>query len=193
MNEKPIAAGKSSFSLIDAEALFAALPLSGKTALLDAGCGNGSYALALCDRVDKGTCIYALDPWREGIEELKSAIAAQGITNIRPVLADISKPTSLPDDSIDLCLMASVLHDLIQDGVAEAALSEITRVLMPGAELAVVEFKKIHGPPGPPEDIRIGPQQLEKTVSGFGFTGLESREVGPYHYLSRFRFDSGES
>ena len=193
MNDKPIAAGKSSFSLIDPEALFAALPLAGKTRILDAACGNGAYAVGLSKRVEPNACIYALDLWEEGIQELKIAMDAQGINNIQPILADISKTTTLSDAFIDLCLMASVLHDLIEDGVAEAAIKEITRVVKPGAELAVIEFKKMAEPPGPPENIRITPEDLEKRLAPFGFTGLETREVGPYHYLFRFTLGPGQN
>jgi ubiquinone/menaquinone biosynthesis C-methylase UbiE len=186
MRKKPTGAGKSSFDLIDAEELFNSLPISGKTGFLDVACGNGAYSLALSERVDKEAVIYAVDLWEDGIMELEAAFRVREIYNIRAVLADISKKTPLSDESVDLCLMASVLHDLIEDNSAEDGLNEIVRVMKPKGDLAVVEFKKIEGPPGPPIHIRITPEQVAEKVSPHGFSHIETREVGPYHYLSRF-------
>ncbi len=188
MKDKPTGAGKSSFSLIDEQALFEALPLSGKTGFLDVACGNGAYSLALSERVDEGAVIYAVDLWEEGLQELETAFRSRGIRNIRAVLSDISGRTPLSDESVGLCLMASVLHDLIDDKVVEGALKEIVRVMKPEGELAVIEFKKIEGPPGPPIRVRITPEQVVETVSPYGFSLIDTRDVGPYHYLCRFGF-----
>ena len=188
MNDKPVGAGKSSFALIDEDRLFGALPLSGKTGFLDVACGNGAYSMALSERVDEGAVIYAVDLWKDGLDELESTMHARGIGNIRVELADISQGTLLSDESVDLCLMASVLHDFAQDNVAGDALREIVRVIKPGGELAVVEFKKMEGPPGPPIEIRITPEQVEQAVAPFGFTPVaDTLDVGPYHYLCRFK------
>jgi len=46
MTDKPIAAGKSSFSLMDTRVLFSEIGLTKNITLLDLACGNGAYALA---------------------------------------------------------------------------------------------------------------------------------------------------
>jgi len=189
MSETPIGAGKSSFSLIDESKLFEALPLSGKTGFLDLACGNGAYALALSRRIDANGIIYAVDLWEEGINQLTSAIRQQGILNVRALLSNVER-TLLPDGSVDLCLMASVLHDLIAIDKAEGTLNEVVRVLKPGGELAIIEFMKIPPPPGPPTDIRLTPVQVEQAIVPFGFESVRTTDVGPYHYLCLFRFSS---
>ena len=121
MKKSPIAAGKSSFDLIDLDRLLSVLPLKRDSVLL-----------------------------------------------------------------IDLCLMATVLHDLVQDGTSHGALQEIKRVLRPGGTFAVLEFKKIDGPPGPPKAIRLAPEEMERLVSPFGFKPEKTIECGDYHYVSLF-------
>ena len=129
MAEKPIAAGSSSFDLIDPDRFFGALGLRRGTVLLDVGCGTGSYTLAASPRLGARGRIYAVDLWEEGIDTLMREIDLRSIRNIRPSVADVSKRIPVADQSIDVCLLATVLHDFIADGTAEGTLGEVKRVL----------------------------------------------------------------
>ncbi len=186
MEKKPIAAGKSSFDLVDAEKLLAELAPVVGAVMLDLACGRGIYSLALSRRFP-GAKIHALDLWEEGIAALRADLARQGAANIDARVADVSKELPLPSGSVDLCLAATVLHDLVEDGTEAGTLQEVRRVLKPGGTFAVVEFKKIAGPPGPPVEIRLSPHQLECLVTPFGFTPTRSTEIGSVTYLSLFR------
>ena len=61
------------------------------------------------------------------------------------------------------------------------------RVLKPEGRLAVVEFKKIPGPPGPAEKVRLSPQELEKVLTPLGFRQQDTVELGTATYLSVFQ------
>lgn len=190
MKHKPIAAGKSSFDLIDAELLFAQLGLQPGTRLLDAACGRGHYSLAAADHLTTGGRVVAVDLWADGVAELKQTMRAQGTANICPLVADLR---SLPLDthSIDFCLLATVLHDLVQDCSAGGAIEEIGRVLKPGGRLAVIEFNKTDGPPGPPRDIRLDPTETTRILTSHAFTQSHpAQPIGPYHYLVEFIIES---
>lgn len=182
---QPIAAGKSSFNLLDPEPFFAALPLAGADTLLDLACGAGAYTLELARRRPTAT-IHAIDLWAEGLVLLDQAAAAAGRDNIRTAQADAGRRLPLEDASIDLCLTATVLHDLVEVGNAAAALAEIHRVLRPGGTLAVVEFRKQEGPPGPPVAIRLAPEELTTLVAPHGFTAQPPRATGDCLYLMLF-------
>ena len=101
-------------------------------------------------------------------------------------MADVSKVMPIGNDSVDVCLMATVLHDLILEKVADEAIKEAVRVLKPNGLLAIIEFKKIDGPPGPPMKIRLSPNEVESLVTTFGFMKKEVKEVGEYNYLITF-------
>jgi len=130
--------------------------------------------------------IYAFDKWEEGIDELKKRIANKSIKNIITAVAEGSKKLPLADKSIDVCLLATVFHDLVQDGVHQGTLAEIDRTLKPTGKLAIIEFKKVEGPPGPPFQVRISPAELEEIINPFGFRITVTSEIGPYNYLSIF-------
>ena len=190
MPDKPIAAGKSSFSLIDAEALFAELALGKDTVFIDVACGTGLYSIAAAERIGCAGKIFAFDLWPEGIAALDEEIETRQIKQIETGIADVTKNIPLPDSSVDLCLLATVLHDFISIGSEKGALLEIGRVLKPGGTLAVIEFKVMDGPPGPPIQIRIPPTKVSDLLAGYGFSFVKTTEIGPFNYLSLFQLQA---
>jgi ubiquinone/menaquinone biosynthesis C-methylase UbiE len=182
----PPGAGKSSFDLIEPGRLLAELPLKKGITFLDLGCGAGNYTLAVAEVLGSHGVIVALDLWPPGLEALEERAAAADRQNIRALLADISKTIPLGDGSVDVCLMATVLHDLAEFAMADGALKEAQRVLKPGGTLAIVEFDKVEGPPGPPLRIRLTPEEVENLVTPYGFQKTRTGRVGPYNYLILF-------
>lgn len=186
---RPPGAGKSSFDLIDTRKLFGHLDIPEGSTFLDLGCGSGAYSVFAAGLVGIRGQVIAVDLWDEGIASLQRRMSELGIANIRTIIADIGKPLpQLADDSIDLCFMATVLHDLVEAGTSEGALREIRRIVAPRGHLAIVEFKKTEGPPGPPLKIRLSPEELADIVKPYGFTGQGVFELGPHNYLAIFGF-----
>ena len=186
MNSNPPGAGKSSFDLIDSKELFSVMGIKKGDILVDLGCGIGNYSLAASEYVGSDGKVYAVDLWEQGIETLKQTIFAKGIKTITPIITDMGSDLPLGEDSADLCLMATVFHDLLRAGVHERALAETRRVLKKNGQFVVVEFKKREGPPGPPMHIRISSRELAKTLGMHGFRQTTTRELGQYHYVSLF-------
>jgi ubiquinone/menaquinone biosynthesis C-methylase UbiE len=186
----PHGAGRSSFDLIDQDTFFAALGLKGTETLVDLGCGRGNYALPLARRLPQGT-VWAVDLWEEGLEDLKARAYKEKLTRIQVLRADISQPLPLPAESVDVVLMATVLHDLAEAGEAPGALAETARLLKPQGRLAVVEFQKIPGPPGPPVEIRLSSEDTLTLAAPYGLTQRAYLELGPYLYLLILTKNSG--
>jgi ubiquinone/menaquinone biosynthesis C-methylase UbiE len=184
--DKPIGAGASSFELIEPELLLSKLKLREGMVFLDLACGKGPYAIAVAEAMGGSGKVYAIDLWEEGIAHLRKEILAKGIKNIKAMVADVSKKIPLDDKQVDLCLMATVLHDFVRIDAHEGVLREIRRVLNPEGTLAVIEFKKIDGPPGPPLHIRLSPREVERTLNAYGFKKRRTNQVGPYNYLMAF-------
>jgi ubiquinone/menaquinone biosynthesis C-methylase UbiE len=186
MSKKPAGAGRSSFDLIDPSRFFPNIKIHPGAQILDAGCGAGRYSIELSKLLDEKGLIHAVDDWDEGIESLKNAIREKGISNINPIKADITKHIPLENGSIDLSLMATVLHDLSPEG-QDSALKEIARVLKPDGVLALIEFKKIDKGPGPPISIRISEQEAEEKINKYGFLKTYLGDIGEFNYLLNLR------
>jgi ubiquinone/menaquinone biosynthesis C-methylase UbiE len=185
--ETPPGAGGSSFELVDTNVLFRELRLKKGSAFLDIACGRGMYTLAASKITGEKGTIYAVDLWPEAIAALKEEASARGISNIKAKVADVGKRIPLSSRTVDAALMATVLHDLVESGKEQRALRETARVLKPWGVFAVVEFKKIEGPPGPPARIRLSAEEVGSLVSPFGFKKRRLLDLGPYNYLMVFR------
>ncbi len=183
VEKKPTAAGKSSYDLIEVDKFFSVLNLQKGISFLDLACGRGPYCLAASEIVGEMGRVYGVDLWEEGIGLLKSAAASRGITNIAAIVCDAGKQIPIEDHRIDVCLMATVLHDFVEDKIDQKVIHEVLRVVKPGGVVAVMEFKKIDGPPGPPRHIRLSPEQVDDLLIPSGFRQEQCADVGPYNYL----------
>jgi ubiquinone/menaquinone biosynthesis C-methylase UbiE len=183
--QPPPGAGKSSYDLIDPGALWAELNLPQGITFLDLGCGQGNYSLAAAHLIGPAGVVYAVDLWEEGIASLKERAAQEGRANLQPLVAGAGR-VPIESRSVDVGFMATVLHDLVEAGTAAGALTELTRVLKPGGCLAIVEFNKIDGPPGPPRHIRLDPAEVEALVAPYGFARQKTVKLGPYNSLITF-------
>ena len=117
---------------------------------------------------------------------MKKELGLKNIGNLEALTADVTKNIPLESESIDLSLMANVLHGFVANNEVEGSLREITRVLKAGGTLAVVDFKKINSTPGPPLSIRMTPEEVDALISRYGYTKEQVIEAGPYHYAVVF-------
>lgn len=188
MNDRPVAAGKSSLDLIDIDRTFAVFDLKPGMVFLDLACGAGRYSLEAARRHGDGLRIHAVDLWHDGIEQLKTEIAARGFTGIIPLRADIRKDIALENASIDSCLLATILHDLSQRERV-AVIRQTVRLLKPGGDLNIIEFKKIACGPGPPLAIRLDAEDIDDLLSAFGFVKTTEIDAGEFTYQLKYRLE----
>ena len=181
----PPGAGKSSYDLIDPGTLWAELNLPQGITFLDLGCGQGNYSLAAADLIGPAGMVYAVDLWEEGVASLKERAAREGLANLKALVAGAGR-VPIENLSLDVGFMATVLHDLVEAGTAAGALTEVARVIKAGGRLAIVEFDKVDGPPGPPRHIRLAPAEVEALVAPYGFARQRTVKLGPYNYLITF-------
>jgi ubiquinone/menaquinone biosynthesis C-methylase UbiE len=93
-------------------------------AVLDYGCGPGSYIVPTAELVGISGRIYALDIHPLAIKRIKGIVAKKQLTNVETIQADCK--TGLPDASVDVVLLYDIFHDLSDpDGI----LAELRRVL----------------------------------------------------------------
>ena len=175
--------GKSTRGVLNPDKVLAIAGLKSGDIFLDAGCGDGYISFAASTIVgDKGK-VYAIDVYPESIENVKQEAQEKGMENLEAKIVDLSDKIPLNDDSIDLCIMANVLHGFVENDETEDVMKEISRVIKPEGIFAVVEFKKMEGIPGPPMDVRLAAQDVGDILAHYGFEAMLTSEVGLLHYL----------
>ncbi|PLX41081.1 MAG: hypothetical protein C0609_11360 [Deltaproteobacteria bacterium] len=186
MHKVPHEAGKSSFDLIDKEKFFAALPLEGVEKVIDLGCGSGRYLFPLSEHAGDGVSITGIDLWPDGVAEVNRRAGELGLQGIKAYAAPITDIPFVPDSATDLALMATVVHDLVKRGDGKSGLAETARVVKAGGTLAVVEFIKKEGSPGPPISIRLSPEELDAFVEPAGFERCGLYPLGEDLYMALY-------
>ncbi len=141
--------------------------------LADIGCGSGFFTVAAA-RLLPDTRIFAVDRQQDMLDFVASRVRDAGLLNVETVPADA---TGLPfaDGDLDAVLMANVFHDIPE---RDATLSEVHRVLKPGGVYFLIEWEKDDTPMGPPQEIRIGADELTALLAAQGFA-VEKIEHGP--------------
>ncbi|MGH2355088.1 MAG: class I SAM-dependent methyltransferase, partial [Chloroflexota bacterium] len=86
----------------------------------------------------------------------------------------------LPDSIADLFLVSMVLHEATDRA---AFLREARRLLKPGGEVALIEFRKQDGPPGPPKEVRLSEADVAAVAGAAGLRVREQRALNDLHLL----------
>src|SRR5207249_3294355 len=104
----------------------------------DIGAGVGYFTWRMAERVGPAGKVYANDIQPRMLEQLKSNIAARGLTNVVAVLGTEDDP-KLPVAAIDLALLVDVYHEFSQP---RKMLAKIRESLRPTARLVLLEYRK---------------------------------------------------
>jgi ubiquinone/menaquinone biosynthesis C-methylase UbiE len=101
--------------------------------VLEIGCGPGFFTIPAARVVGAEGCVYALDISPLAIERVQQKVEAEGVSNVRTVLADATR-TGLPGQSFELAFLFGFAH---HRGSLDGILTETHRLLRPGGILSV--------------------------------------------------------
>jgi predicted methyltransferase len=159
-----------------------ALQIGENSVVADLGAGGGWFTVRLARRVGPNGVVYAEDVQQQMIEAIKRRMAREGRSNVVTQLGTEDDP-KLPPGSMDAVLIVDAYHE-IKDPVA--LLRNVGKSLKPGGVVAIVNFKKDGGGPGPSMEERI---DSEKVVADARAAGLELRRRDDflrYQYMLTF-------
>lgn len=156
--------GPSSFHMQDSKKVIEGLAISGEEHFLDLGCGAGEYTLEISKHLSSEGLIYAADRNIYSVDGLINEIKEKNISNVIPIVSDMTKRIELKDHSVDVCLISTVLHALDLENLSNIVFGEVKRVLRPNGRLVVIECNSERKGYGPPAHMRINPQLLDQMV-----------------------------
>lgn len=117
----------------------------------DIGAGTGYYSFKIAEKVPDGK-VYAVEIQNDFIKYLKNRKEELNIKNVEVIKGSIQSP-NLPQNSIDLAMMADVYHEL---EYPHEMLESIKKSLKPGGKLLLLEYRG--------EDSALSIKPLHKTT-----------------------------
>jgi ubiquinone/menaquinone biosynthesis C-methylase UbiE len=153
------------------------------TVMADIGCGPGWFTLEAAKKMQPNGLVYGVDISEEMLARLKERAAAEGLKNVHTVLAEEEDEYPIPTESVDVCLIANLYHEV---DPASMFIGEIKRILKPASTCLLVDWKVEPTPKGPPIEERIDQQDVVEEFYAAGFVLAGTCEVGPYHYGLKF-------
>ena len=154
------------------------LALRPQMMVADIGAGTGYFTLPIARAVSPGT-VFAVDLQPEMLQLLEAKLAdAPGNIILR---SGDAAETGLDSRSVDRVLLANLWHELDDHA---AVLKEAERLLRPGGQIAILDWRSdVAGPPGPPPEHRIAQAEAEETLREQGWTVEGGMSIGRYSYL----------
>jgi predicted methyltransferase len=142
-----------------------ALDLKPGEAIADIGAGSGYFTFRLARHVGDSGRVYAVDVSPDMIVHLNRRIRDLQVKNVVSILSAPDDPL-LADASIDRFFICDTWHHI---GDHPRYLTLLKKMLKPGGQVVMIEFKKAETPVGPPMEMRIDRADLLKEMEANGF------------------------
>ena len=147
----------------------------------DLGAGSGWFTIRLADRVGPNGLVLSEDIQRPMIQAIKVRLDRLGLKNVMTVLG-IQNDPRLPVP-VDAVLICDAYHEMEQPVLL---LTNVAKKLKPKARIAIVDFTKDGGGPGPAMEERVDPETVIRDAKAAGLV-LRSRETFlKYQYMLVF-------
>jgi arsenite methyltransferase len=159
-----------------------ALKLKEGEVIADIGAGSGYFTFRLARHVGAGR-VYAVDISPDLILHLNRRIRDLNATNVVAVLCAPDDPL-LPDNSVDRFFICDTWHHI---GGHAKYLALLRKMLRPGGEFIMIDFKKEQTPVGPPMEMRISREDVIKEMEANGFRASAEHKFLDYQYFLVFR------
>jgi SAM-dependent methyltransferase len=167
----------------DCRMLLEALDVRRGQTICDMGCGNGFYTLELARRVGPTGTVYAVDIQPEMLRLLAEQAAADGLTNIRPMLGTATDPR-LPKRTVDMVLCVDVYHEFSHP---DRMLAAIRESLAADGRLVLAEFRG-EDPAVPIKPLhKMTKDQIRAELGPAGFQVAREFDRLPWQHLLFFR------
>ena len=145
--------------------------------LVEIGAGTAFFSIAFLQQL-KPSAIYACDLSEVMINWIRKNVSPKYPTIIPLKSEEHSVP--LKDEIAELVCMINLHHELDN---ASSIVKESHRILKPGGEICIVDWKKQAMAEGPPENIRYLPEQVKDELVKSGFADVSIHNDLTKHFL----------
>jgi ubiquinone/menaquinone biosynthesis C-methylase UbiE len=159
-----------------------ALQIGESSVVADLGAGGGWFTVRLARRVRPNGHVYAEDIQPQMIEAIERRVQRDGLQK------DVTTKLGTPEDpklpgALDAVLIVDAYHE-IEHPVA--LLKNVRASLKPSGVVAVIDFTKDGGGPGPSLDERVDPEKVVVDARTAGLELKKREDFLRYQYMLTF-------
>ncbi len=162
--------------------VIAALNLKEGETLADIGAGSGYFAFRFARKVGNSGRVYAVDIGSDMILHMNRRIRDLKLNNVVTILSDPNDPL-LPDASINRFFICNTWHH-VENRPQYIALMK--RILKPGGQIVVLDYKKEKLPVGPPPEMKLAREEAIREMDSGGFKLAKEYTFLPDQYFLVF-------
>lgn len=160
------------------EVVLEALALEPTSRVAEIGSATGYFAVRIARRVPEGR-VWAVDVEPDMVRYLNRRARREGLPTLFSILG--TAPDPLLPEPVDAVLVVDTYHH-IED--RPAYFRRLAESLRPGGRLVVVDFRMGELPEGPPESMRIAPEEVGRELEEAGYRRVgEDLTSLPRQYL----------
>jgi ubiquinone/menaquinone biosynthesis C-methylase UbiE len=146
----------------------------------DFGCGAGFFVIPMAEIVGKEGKVFALDVLDSALESVRSKARMKGLFNIITKRCNLETlgGSQIENNSIDLVLLSNILF---QSDNKAGIIKEGARILKPGGEIAIVDWRE-NQPMGPSKDLIVPVDNIGTMAEESGLKFKKEIQVDKYHW-----------
>ena len=151
--------------------------------LADLGCGYGTFSIPAAKLIGERGSVFAIDIDRKMVERVRKKALELKLTNLYANVGDIltvdEKNLGIPKQSLDIILLANIIHGTTRKA---RLLNSLRRILRPSGSVAIINWKLRKTPRGPPMRMRPSEGETIRCLTKAGYVHPRILQVPPHHY-----------
>ena len=159
-----------------------ALQIGENSVVADLGAGGGWFTVRLARHVGPNGLVYAEDIQPEMVEAIERRMNREHLTNVKTTRGTADDP-KLPPGALDAVLIVDAYHEIEHPATL---LRNVRTALKPTGVVAIVNFKKDGGGPGPSMEERIDPERVIADARAAGLALRKRENFLRYQYMLIF-------
>jgi len=149
----------------------------------DVGAGGGWFTVRLAQRVRPNGRVIAEDIQPQMVQAIERRVQRDGYGKDVTVVRGTPDDPKLPPGTMDAVLIVDAYHEIERP---VTLLRSVRTSLKPTGVLAIINFKKDGGGPGPDMDIRVEPQNVIADALAAGLELRKKENFLRYQYMLTF-------
>lgn len=150
----------------------------------DFGTGReGRIAIPAGQSVGNSGVSYAIDVVKSILPAVQTKARMRGANNVQTVWSDLeiyAATRAIRDNSLDAGFLVTTLF---QSSKRAEMITECHRMIRPGGRLVIVDWKpEVQTPIGPPQQMRVHPQEAQEICKKLNMQLTEEFDASPYHW-----------